>query len=66
MLSKEAILQFQAIYLAEYGKKISVKEAQIKASRLLNLYRAVYAKKKSISSNNNNHEKKLQPSKTGS
>jgi hypothetical protein len=64
MLSQEAIAQFQTLYLAEFGKKISVKEAQLKASKLLNLYRAVYVGNQKLTiKNKNNNEKKIQPPK---
>jgi len=59
MLSKEAITQFQQIYFLEYGKDITFSEAQDKASKLLNLYRAVYAPINKIL-NKNNNEKNIQ------
>lgn len=41
MLSEEAIKEFQVLYEAEYGKKISKEEASDVAIRLLRLYKAV-------------------------
>lgn len=64
MLSQEAITQFQTLYLTEFGKRLSVKEAQLKAFKLLNLYRAVYVGNQKLTiKNKNNNEKKIQPAK---
>lgn len=42
MLSKEAIEEFQAIYLKTYGKEISFSEAEVQAAKLLRLYKIVF------------------------
>lgn len=64
MLSKEAISQFQALYLAEFGVEISVAEAKKRASRLLNLYRAVYVGNPKLNlKDKNKHETKIRPKK---
>lgn len=66
MLSKEAISQFQALYLTEFGVEISLEEAQRRASKLLNLYRAVYVGNPKLNiKNKNSYEKKIRPKKTG-
>ena len=42
-LSKEAIQQFKEIYRKEFGEDIDDGTARKLATRLLNLYRAVYS-----------------------
>lgn len=57
MLGKEAIEEFQAIYLKEFGKRLSIEEATEHATNLLRLYKSVL-----LNTNNEkkSHEKKDQ------
>ena len=41
MLSKQAIEEFQEIYLRTYGEELPLAEAAEQANRLVNLYKAV-------------------------
>lgn len=42
MLSKQAITEFQEIYLKTYGKELSFEEAAECAGQLIRLYKAVF------------------------
>jgi len=42
MLTKQAVGEFQEIYLRRYGVSLSETDAEEMAANLLNLYRAVY------------------------
>lgn len=63
MLSKEAITKFQQIYFLEYSEELTFSEAQDRASKLLNLYRAVYEPIEIIL-NKYKDEKNIQSKKT--
>ena len=41
MLSRQAIEEFQAIYLKTYGKEISYSEAEVQAEQFLRLFKLV-------------------------
>jgi hypothetical protein len=41
MLSKQAIEEFQDIYLKTYGKEISFSEAEVQAEQFLRLFKLV-------------------------
>lgn len=41
MLSKQAIEEFQEIYLKTYGKEISFSEAEVQAEQFLRLFKLV-------------------------
>ena len=41
MLTEDAIKEFQVLYEAEFGKKLSAEEALETAMRLMRLYKAV-------------------------
>jgi len=51
MLSKQAIEEFQTIYIKTYGQDISLKEAESKGLALLRLYKAVLKTPDSIEIN---------------
>ena len=42
MISKEALEEFKTIWKKEFGEEISDEKALDKATRLLNLFKAVY------------------------
>jgi hypothetical protein len=42
MISKESLEKFKELYKKEFGEELSDQVALDKATRLLNLYRAVY------------------------
>ena len=42
MLSKQAIREFQEIYLKTYGKELSLVDATAQATQLIRLYKAIY------------------------
>lgn len=42
MLSKEAVLDYQAIYKKQYGKEISLEQAQEQGIKLLRLFGLIY------------------------
>ena len=41
MLSKQAIEEFQKIYLSEYGEELTFEQAAIKAESFLRFYKAI-------------------------
>ena len=41
MLSKQAIEEFQGIYLKTYGKELSFDEAALQASQMIRLYKVI-------------------------
>jgi len=43
MISEESLEKFKELYKKEFGEELSDQVALDKATRLLNLYRAVYA-----------------------
>lgn len=40
MVSKEAVEEFQEVYLREYGRKLSYSQAEKQANNLLQLYKS--------------------------
>jgi len=62
MVSKDGLAQFKALYLKEFGEKLSKKQAIEKANRVLRLYYAVYGNGLDISKKKD-YGKKIQPTK---
>lgn len=62
MVSKEGLAKFKVLYKKEFDTELSDKEVIEKATRLLNLYRAVYSPELNMKISNNN-ETKIQPQK---
>ena len=55
-LSKQAIFEYQAIYKKQFGKEISLEDAQEQATKLLRLFKLIYQpiSKKWITNKNKN------------
>lgn len=62
MVSKEGLAKFKTLYKKQFGVELTDKEVLEKATRLLNLYKAVYLPESNIKISNNN-EKKIQSTK---